>query len=118
MDTGLAEKLNQLQQTVESLHMRQSGPPENRKYSYSDSNNELGVRLVSGRDPAAMTEEEIAAISPVSARTIRSLLSDDDCPLYRIKVKGSAFVTEQAVRQYERYIAEGDAPSYMSPTPR
>jgi hypothetical protein len=118
MDDGVAERLDRLQQTVESLRLRANGPPENRKYSYSDSHNELGFRLVSGRDPAGMTEEEKAAISPVSARTIRSLLSDDDCPLYRIKVKGSAFVTEQAVRQYERYIAEGDAPSYMSPTPR
>lgn len=92
-------------------------PSKQRKYSYSRSNNELGYRIVLGQDPARVPDEKLEEVDPLAPRTLRSLINDGDCPLRRIKVGGSVYVTEVNVRQYERHLAEG-APAYQSPTPR
>ena len=114
----LVDELRATRRALQSVRFQAEDAHDQRKYSYSDSNNELGYRLVLGGDPARVPDEELEDINPISARSIRSLLSDEDCPLYRIKIGGSAFVTEVTVQQYERYIAEGDAPGYMDPDPR
>lgn len=113
MDADLQQELEETRRALRSRRWQAEAPPDGRKYSYSRSNNELGYRLVLGQDPARVPDERLEKINPISASSIQSLLSDEDCPLYRVKVKGSAFVPESSVRQYERYIEEGEAPGYM-----
>ena len=117
MISKLQDELEATQAAVQRVRFQAEEPPDQRKYSYSRSNNELGYRIVLGQDPARVPDEKLEEIHPLAPRTLRSLISDEDCPLRRIKVGGSVFVTETGVRQYERHLEHG-APSYQDPSPR
>ena len=114
----LKDEIPKLLRALHSARFQAEAPPDGRKYSYSRSNNELGYRLVLGQDPARVPDDRLEEVSPISNTIIQQLLSDGDCPLFKVKIKGSAFVPESSVRQYERYIEEGEAPSYMQPRSR
>lgn len=117
-DDPFPKEMKELLRALQSRRFQAEAPPDDRKYSYSRSNNELGYRLVLGQDPARVPDERLDEVSPISNTIIQGLLSDGDCPLFRVKVKGSAFVPESSVRQYERYLEEGAAPSYMQTSSR
>jgi len=113
MEADLKKELKETRRALQSRRFEAEAPPDGRKYSYSRSNNELGYRLVLGQDPARVPNERLEEVTPISNTVIQGLLSDGDCPLFKVKVRGSTYVTEAAVRQYERYIEEGEVPSYM-----
>jgi hypothetical protein len=114
---ALDTEIRELLRVARTSMFEAEKPAKQRKYSYSRSNNELGYRIVLGQDPARVPEDKLEEIDPLASRTLRSLINDGDCPLRRIKVGGSTYVTEVAVRQYERHLERG-APAYQNPSPR
>lgn len=86
-------------------------PPE-RKYTYA----EAGVRITTGRDPKDVPREEWAAC--LSERTVRRLTAREDGPLRRFRVGRSAYVTEAAIRRYERGVREGWVEGFEVKHPR
>lgn len=77
--------------------------PPTRKYTEE----EVRLRLYTGRDPAALSagDRAEAEARAVSVRTIQRLRSAGDLPF--VKVGGSVFVSEAQVRIYERRVDEG-----------
>ena len=116
MPEDILSEMKAFRRAVQSERFRAEKPSTERKYRYSRSNNELGYRLVLGQDPARVPEEQLQEVDPLSVTTIRGLISDGDCPLYKVKLGGSVYVTESSVQQYEQYIATGEAPGYMQPS--
>lgn len=86
-------------------------PPE-RKYTYA----EAGVRITTGRDPKDVPREEWKKC--LSVRTVQRLTAREDGPLRRFRVGRSAFITEAAIRRYERGVREGWVEGFEVKHPR
>lgn len=107
--------LRDVAETVERLERReatrdlksQTGIPRQRKYTKEDA----GWRLVTGRDPAALTAAEREQTTPLSVRTVERLLAAG--VLQGLRIGGQTYVTEIAVQTYERYVAEGYVDGYQ-----
>lgn len=80
-----------------------SAIPPQRKYTAD----EVRLRLYTGRDPNALTddEREDAEANALSVRSIERLVSSG--VLERLLIGGSRFFSETQVQAYERRVAEG-----------
>ena len=110
------EKLETLRRKLDALLFSKPEIPEARKYTYA----EAAIRLKHGVDPARLEEgeHERLAETSLSKKVIGRLTRDGDCPLDRVKIGGSTYVTEKSIRAYEKGVALGYVDGYQVPEPR
>ena len=114
--TGLEEKVDDLHKMVRSLLHGRTPIPKTRKYIYE----EAAFRLQYGLDPRSVDEKAREEMQKecLSKKVIGRLTRDGDCPLQRVKIGGSTFVTEASIQHYEKGVAMGWVKGYQVPQPR